>query len=302
MLGTLQRLVASPTWMRAFAAVSPSLRLWHPDVRRDPYPTYRRFRERGLTRLRLFGGWMAARYDEVERILREPAFSVNREEVLVMRLMRRTTRSDPDFQSLIESNLLMVDGARHRRLRGLVSKAFTPRRVEALRPRIEALVEELLERAARRGELDIVRDLAQPFPAIVIAELLGVPAASREHFRAWSEVLAQLIDPLSGHGGLEPPKRATRELAAYLRELLAERRREPRDDLISAMIAAEEEGERLTEGELVALASLLLVAGHETTANLIGNAVLLLLRHPGERKRLQDDLALLPAAVEECLR
>ncbi len=302
MLGSVQRLVASPRWMRALGALSPSLRLWHPDVRRDPYPSYRRFRERGLTRLRLFGGWMAARYDEVERILREPAFSTNREDVVVMRLARRATRSEPDFRSLIESNLLMVDGARHRRLRGLVSKAFTPRRVEALRPRIEALVEELLERAAGRGELDVVRELAQPFPAIVIAELLGVPAADRARFRAWSEVLAELLDPLSGRGGLEPPVRATRELAAYFRDLLAARRREPRDDLLSAMIAAEEEGERLAEVELVALASLLLVAGHETTANLIGNAVLLLLRHPGERKRLQDDLALLPSAVEECLR
>jgi cytochrome P450 len=298
----LQRLVASPGWMRVLGAVSPSLRLWHPDVRRNPYPTYRRMREHGLTRLRLFGGWMAARYADVERILREPAFSTNREEVRFMQLLKRATRDAPDFRDLVENNLLLIDGARHRRLRGLVSKAFTPRRVEALRPRIETLVDELLERVAARGEMDVVHDLAQPFPAVVIAELLGVPTADRERFRAWSDALVELLDPLSGREGLAPPKRAIRELAAYLRELLVERRSAPRDDLLSAMSAAEEEGETLAEGELVALASLLLAAGHETTTSLIGNAVVLLLRHPDERKRLQDDLGLLPGAVEECLR
>jgi len=214
LLRIAQRLVASPAWMRVLGALSPSLRLWHPDVRRDPYPSYRRFRERRLTRLRLFGGYMAARYADVERILREPAFSTNREEVAVMRLARRAARDAPDFRDLIDSNLLLIDGARHRRLRGLVSKAFTPRRVEALRPRIEALVEELLERVAPRGEMDLVRDLAQPFPAVVIAELLGVPAADRERFAAWSDALAELLDPLSGHDGLEPPKRAIRTSAS----------------------------------------------------------------------------------------
>jgi cytochrome P450 len=251
-------------------------------VRRDPYPTYRRLREQGFTRLRLFGGWAAARAADVGRILREPAFSTNRQQVALVRMLHRATRDAPDFRALVENNLLMIDGARHRRLRGLVGKAFT--------------------RVAARGEMDVVRDLAQPLPTTLIAELLGVPASDHERFRAWSNALVELLDPLSGRDGLEPPKRATGELAAYLRSLLAERRRAPRDDLLSAMIAAEEGGATLDEGELIALASLLLAAGNETTTSLIGNAVLLLLRHPGERRRLQDDRGLLAGAVEECLR
>jgi len=253
-------------------------------------------------RLRLFGGWAAARYGDVERVLREPAFSTNRDEVALMKVMRRATRDAPDFRELIENNLLMLDGPRHRRLRGLVAKAFTPRRVEALRPRCEALVEELLERMARRDVVDLVGELAQPLPTFVIAELLGVPSADHARFRAWSDALVELLDPLSGRDGLEAPKRASRELGAYLRALLAQRRTAPRDDLLSAMQQAEEDGESLSDGELVALASLLLAAGNETTTSLIGNTVLLLLRHPGERRRLQDDLALLPSAVEEALR
>ena len=302
MLRFLQRLMASPRWMRVLGTLSASLRLWHPDVRRDPYPTYRRFREQGIVRMRLFGGFAVARYDDVERVLRDPAFSTNRDQVALMKTLRRATRDAPAFRDLVENNLLMIDGPRHRHLRSLVSKAFTPRRVEALRPRAEALVEELLERLAERDEFDLVRDLAQPLPSIVIAELLGVPSADHARFRAWSDALVELLDPLSGREGLERPKRAMRELAAYLRELLAARRGAPRDDLLTAMSEAEEGGESLSEAELVALASLLLAAGNETTTSLIGNAVVLLLRHPEERKRLQDDLSLLPSAVEECLR
>ncbi len=165
-----------------------------------------------------------------------------------MKVLRRATRDAPEFRALVESNLLMIDGSRHRRLRGLVAKAFSPRRVEALRPRAEALAEDLLERVAHRGEMDVVRDLAQPLPTIVIAELLGVPSSEHERFRAWSDALVELLDPLSGRDGIEPPRRATAALAAYFRALLAERRRAPRDDLLTAMIAAEEEGESLAEG------------------------------------------------------
>jgi cytochrome P450 len=280
-----------------------SLNPWSPEVRRDPYPTYRKLRaEPRLQRMRLFGGYLAARYADVERVLRDPAFSTNREAVPLMAAFRRGGRNAPAFLGFLDNNLLMIDGARHRRLRALVAKAFTPRRVVALRPAIEAIVDDLLDRVASRGEMDLVSDFAAPLPAIVIADLLGIPAADHDRFRAWSDDLVQILDPFSGREGLAPPKRATRELAAYFQPLLADRRRAPRDDLLSAMIAAEEDGEKLAEEELVALASLLLAAGHETTTNLLGNAVLLLLRHPGERRRLQNDASLLPSAVEECLR
>jgi cytochrome P450 len=303
MLRLLQRLVATPWLMRLLGALSGSLNPWSPEVRRNPYASYRRLRAQpGLPRLRLFGGYVAARYADAEHVLRTPAFSTNRDAVPLMRTFRRAAQDTPDFLSFLNDNLLMIDGARHRRLRGLVSKAFTPRRVEALRARVEVIVDELLDRQAARSEMDVVRDLAQPLPAIVIAELLGVPASDRARFGHLSDELVQLLDPLSGRDGLDPPKRATRALAEYFRPLLAERRNAPRDDLLSAMIAAEEAGETLAEDELLALATLLLAAGHETTTNLIGNAVMLLLRHPAERRRLQEDLALLPSAVEECLR
>jgi cytochrome P450 len=196
----------------------------------------------------------------------------------------------------------MIDGEEHRRIRSLVSKAFTPRRVEALRPRIEAAVEELLDPVAARGEMELVHDLAHPLPVIVIAELLGVPLEDRDRFRVWSSEVAEILDPLSGREGLDPAWRGAEGLAGYFRELLAERRRAPKDDLLSAMLASEEAGRGLEETDLLSLCGLLLAAGHETTTNLIGNAVLALLRHPGEKKRLLDDPTLIPGAIEEFLR
>jgi cytochrome P450 len=237
-------------------------------------------------------------------VLRDPRFTTDRSGLLPFRLMRRVSRRHPDFVNLLDRNLLMIDGEAHRRSRGLVSKAFTPRRVEALRPRIEAVVDELLDAVAARGDgrMELVEDLAHPLPLVVIAELLGVPLEDRERFRAWSGEVVQILDPLSGRGGLRPVWRGSEGLAGYFRQLLAERRRAPKDDLLSAMLEAREEGHVLDEGDLLSLCGLLLAAGHETTTNLIGNAVLALLRHPGERKRLIDDPRLLPGAVEEFLR
>lgn len=303
MLKLLQRLVASDRAMRVVGRFAGPFHPWHPEVRRDPYPMWRRLREAGpLVRVPLLGGWATGRYAESERVLCDPCFSTDRSGVSLVRAMELATRAAPDLRNLFEHNLLMIDGARHRRLRGLVGKAFTPRRVEQLRGRVEAIVEELLARAAPAGHMDVVRDLAKPLPGRVIGELLGTPADDRDRLLGWSEELVELLDPLSGHDGIEPPRRATEAAAAYFRALLAARRAEPRDDLLSAMLAAEEGGESLQEGELLALCTLILAAGHETTVNLIGSAVLLLLRHPAERKRLQDDPALLPSAVEECLR
>jgi len=304
MLRTLQRLVASDRCMRALGLVAGPFHPWHPDVRRDPYPTWRRLREQApLVRVRLLGAWAAGRYADVERILHERSFSTDRSGVPLVRALRRAVRSAPALANLFDCNLLMIDGPRHARLRGRVSRAFTPRRVEQLRGRTTALVEELLEHRAGQGEMDVVRDLARPLPATVIAELLGVPERERRSFQQWSADLSELLDPLSGHDGIEPAREATARVAELFARLLAERRRDPRDDLLSAMIAPERDGEEpLREEELLALCTLLLAAGSETTVNLIGSAVLLLLRHPDERKRLQDDLSLLPSAIEECLR
>jgi pimeloyl-[acyl-carrier protein] synthase len=271
--------------------------------RRDPHATWRRLRSTApVYRSRVFAAWICTRYDDVLHVLRDRNFTTDRNDVLLMKLLKRVARGDAVMTSLIDRNLLMIDGADHARLRGLVSKAFTPRRVEQLRPRLQTIVDELLDRAAEAGGMEVIGDLAHPLPVTAIAELLGVPTQDRQRFRAWSADLIRLLDPVQGTGGFEPSRRAARELYAYFQPLLAERRADPRDDLLSAMIAAEQDGESLDEMDLVGLSSLLLVAGHETTANLIGNAVVALLRNPGEHKRLQENPELISSAVDELLR
>jgi cytochrome P450 len=250
----------------------------------------------------MFGTWICTRYEDVQRVLRDDNFTTDRSENPAMKLISRLSRRDERFNALIERNLLTIDGADHRRLRGLVSKAFTPRRVARLRPQLESIVDDLLDRAGEQGGMEVVADLAHPLPVIAIAEMLGVPAEDRERFRAWSQDLVQLLDPIQGHGGAAPMMKASHAIFEYFRPLLAARRAEPRDDLLSAMITAEQDGRQLDELDLLALSSLLLVAGHETTSNLIANAVVSLLRFPDERKRLQDQPELLPKAVDEFLR
>jgi len=303
MLRFVQWLVSLQWPLRLIGFVFGGFNPWLEETRRNPVPAYHRLRERAPIRWnRWQRTWLLSRYDDVAAVLRDPRFTTDRRRLLPFRMMRRASRHHPDFVNLLDRNLLMLDGEEHRRVRGLVSKAFTPRRVEALRPRIEAIVDELLDAVAARGEMELVRDLAHPLPVIVIAELLGVPLADRERFRGWSNDVVQILDLLSGREGLVPAWRGAAGLAEYFRGLLEERRRAPQDDLLSAMLAAEEDGRALAEADLLSLSALLLAAGHETTTNLIGNAVLALLRHPEERKRLVDDPGLLPGAVEEFLR
>ena len=303
MLRTIQWLTRQERLLRALHPVFGAFDPFLPEHRRDPHATWRSLRASDpVYRSRVFGAWICTRYDDVLHVLRDRSFTTDRSASPAMRFVTRMARRDPSFSALIERNLLTIDGDDHRRLRGLVSKAFTPRRIERLRPKLQAVVDDLLDRAAERGEMEVVRDLAHPLPVIAIAELLGVPAADRERFRAWSTELVQLLDPFQGRGGARPMMQAAHEIFAYFRPLLAERRVHPRDDLLSAMLAAEQDGERLDELDLLSLSSLLLVAGHETTSNLIGNAVISLLRFPDERKRLRDDPGLLGSAVDEFLR
>jgi cytochrome P450 len=199
--------------------------------------------------------------------------------------------------------MLVSDPPDHTRLRALVQKAFTPRMIEQLRPRIIAIVDELLNRIAQRGgQFDLIEDLAYPLPVVVIAELLGVPAEDRATFHDWSADLAASLDPLVSSELAERAMRSRDALHAYFRTIIAERRRAPRADLISALVAVEERGDNLSEPELVVMCTLLLIAGHETTVNLIGNGVLALLQHPDELARLRAAPELIGSAVEELLR
>jgi pimeloyl-[acyl-carrier protein] synthase len=294
-------------WEWPLRALRPVIGPFNPfarDFQRDPYAVYRRLqRERPVYRSPLLaGGYVLSRYDDIVAALGDPRMSVDRTQARIFRRLQPFRDLSPEFVAGITSSLLMLDPPAHTRLRRLVNKAFTPRVVEQLRDRIRAQVDELLDRVRARREMDLVADLATPLPVIVIAELLGVPTADRARLKEWSDALAVLLDPLQASAGLDACQRAYDELAAYMREIFGARRAAPRDDLISALVAVEEQGQTLAETEMLALVFLILGAGHETTTNLIGNAVLALLRHPAERRRLQDDPSLIDSAVEEFLR
>jgi len=196
-------------------------------------------------------------------------------------------------------NMLDLDPPDHTRLRALVQKAFTPRVVEQMRERIRALTEELVDRALERGRIDLIRDYALPIPTTIIAEMLGVPVEDRHRFQRWSGAIVQ-SNP-SGWRMIPAIPHAILFLR-YIRRLVRARRAEPRDDLVSALVRAEEAGDQLSEDELFAMVFLLLIAGHETTVNLIGNGTLALLEHPSAMERLRSEPGLLAGAVEELLR
>ncbi|HEU4561360.1 MAG TPA: cytochrome P450 [Longimicrobium sp.] len=272
-----------------------------PAFKANPYPTYARLREEAPVFRAKLGfrrwAWLVAGYDDVAALLRDARFA---KDPLNVREPggRATVPWVPALLRPLTRNMLDLDAPDHTRLRALVQKAFTPRLVEGLRPRIETLVGELLAKARRSGRAELIADLALPLPLTVISELLGVPAADRPRFHQWSE---RILSGSPGIGALRLLP-AVRSLLRFLRKLFAERRAEPRDDLITALVQAEEAGDRLSEDELLGMVFLLLAAGHETTVNLIGSGVLALLQHPAELGRLRRDPALIGSAVEELVR
>jgi cytochrome P450 len=267
-----------------------------PEFLADPYPHYRRLRDEDPVHESPLGFWVLTRHDDVAGMLRDPRFGRKGfERILAARF------GDAGF----DLSMLFRDPPDHTRLRTLVSKAFTPRVVEQMREHIQQIVDGLLAAIAPAGAMDLVADFAYPLPVAVICEMLGVPGGDRERFRDWTVHIARALDAIALPTEPEVVERglaARRALADYFRELMAARRRRPRGDLLSELIAAEEQGDRLSEGELMATILLLFVAGHETTVNLIGNGTLALLRHPDQLRRLREEPTLLPAAVEELLR
>jgi cytochrome P450 len=265
----------------------------------DPYPTFAAMR-RDEPLLRQIGMddetylWFATRYADVERMLTDDRYARDfRAHGL------ETPFPDPAIDDLVSNHMLNKDGADHRRLRGLVTQAFTPRRVREMRPRIQAIADELLDQVVGRGEMDVVADYAFHLPTIVILEMLGIPPADRDKFRAWSNAI---ITPTMTPDSLEVFMREMADFLAYLRAFFAERRAAPTGDLISALILAEEAGDKLSEGELFGMVMLLIVAGHETTVNLIGNAMVALWRHPDQLALLRAHPEQMATAVEEFLR
>ena len=241
--------------------------------------------------------WLLTRYEDVNALLKDERFPKNRRSALTPEQVRKLPWVPPMFRPL-ERNMLDLDAPDHTRLRALVHKAFTPRLVERMRERVQALADELLEGVARRGEMDLIADYALPLPMTIITEILGVPTADRHKFHKWSQAVVSLSSP-------NPTLRVIPSVwmfLRYLRRFFEVRRRDPRDDLASALIQAEEAGDRLSADELLAMVFLLLVAGHETTVNLIGSGVLALLEHPDQLERLRGEPALIKPAVEELLR
>ena len=274
-----------------------------PGVRADPYPHYADLRREAPIHWSPAGFWVFARYRDGAEILGDRSFAMT--EPRQWGNAAAFEYEGPAFERVVDSlshMMLFKNPPDHTRLRGLVSKAFTPRAVEGLRDRIREIVGELVSAVREAGRMDLIADLAYPLPAMVIAEMLGVPAEDRGRFRAWSRDLAPTIDPMILPDQLERAAAAIDQFADYFAHLIAARRAEPRGDLLSAMIAAEEQGDKLSQDELVVNAMLLLNAGHETTTNLIGNGTLALLRNPDELDLLRRERARIPGAIEELLR
>jgi cytochrome P450 len=274
-----------------------------PDITHDPYPVYARLREGAPVHHVTFrdglDGWLVTRYDDVRRALTDPHLSKDPRNASAA--WQASGRGRPmEDRGVIGPHLLLTDPPDHTRLRRLAAQAFTPRRVAGLRPRIQQLADDLADRLARSAadrQVDVVGEFAFPLAAGMICELLGIPAGDCDRFRTWT---AHIVSSRPGEADRRPE--ALRRLGRYLAELVERRRVDPAHDLTSALIAARDHDRRLDEGELHAMLFLLLIAGHETTVNLISNSLIALLRRPGQLGLLRERPALLPGAVEELLR
>ncbi len=275
-------------------AVSVSaLEIFSRSARPDPYPIYERLREQAPVHYEEgIGIWFLTRYDDAAALLKEGRFSADRTQAAQYQDLARD----------LPRSLLGLDPPDHTRLRGLVLKAFTPRVVERLKSRIEELVDGLLDRASQQGGLELVEEFAYPLPVTVIAEMMGVPVEDRDRFQQWSRVLAASLDPIQPAERFRETETARLALTDFFRDIIEQRRREPREDLVSALVRAEEQGDMLTEQELLVMCNLLLIAGHETTVNLIANGTLALLRNPEQLERWRRGEVPDETAVEELLR
>lgn len=278
--------------------------LAHPAVLADPYGYYRRLREADpILRDEEMRVWVLTRYADVSAILRDPRFSSARIEAEMRGLEEAGLAPLRPLFEFVGDMMLFSDPPKHTRLRRIVNKAFTPRVIEGMRESIQRVVDELLDAVQARGRMDVIRDLAYPLPTTVIAEMLGVPSEERDQFKEWSDDFAVFLGTFQpNERQMARALRSIREISEYFRGTVSHLRRTPRANLLSALARAEDEGDALSEQELLANALLLLAAGHETTTNLIGNGLLALLQHPDQLDRLKDDPALIASAVEECLR
>jgi cytochrome P450 len=271
----------------------------------DPYPQYAVMRAQAPVYAHPFGFWLLTGYDEVSWLLRTPGLSVEDGNIAadsLLRQMRDQLYGDAESPRASAVSMLDRDPPDHTRLRRLVSKAFTPRAIQALRPRITALVDGMLDTMAEQRRVDLVDALAFPLPFSVIAEMLGTPPTDHERIRQLSGTVVRSLEPVADPDLAAAIMAADDELIQIAAEMIAWKRANPADDLLTALIHAEDDGDVLNDDELVAQTLLLYIAGHETTVNLISGGALALLRHPGQLALLRSDPALVVNAVEELLR
>ena len=270
----------------------------------NPYPHLNEMRSHDPVHASPIGSWMLFNYDDCFQLLRNPGLSVDEKNLETFddeRLKAFLDAVDGDAEELERTSILGIDPPDHTRLRRLVSKAFTPRTIEALRPRIQELVDDALDRIAEQGQADVIAELAFPLPFDVISEMLGMPAGDTEALRAWSEDIVKTIDPIITEDEIKAAVVANRLMDQYMAGVIEWKRENPADDLLTAMIEAEEDGDKMSSKELSDQVNLLFIAGHETTVNLIGTGIADLLSRPDQAQSIRDN-GLEMNGVDELLR
>jgi cytochrome P450 len=293
--------VADRAFIRSTTSALSLYHLLDPEVLANPYPLFRRLRMEAPVHWDPFlHTWVVTRYVDVLEVLHN--FSANRthtpEKLKAIGLPELSA-----IAQLMVKQMLFMDPPAHTRLRSLAANAFTPARVSVLRSHIREIIGRLLDRLQDKDRMDVIRDLAEPLPAIVTAEMLGVPVSDHDQLKAWSADFAEMLGNFQ-HNPERAPRmlRTVNDMTAYFRDAIQRQKDHPREGLVHSLMTAEVNGDRLNEEEIVATCIVTMVGGQETTTNLIGNGVLTLLRNPEEMKKLKQDFSLIPSAVEEMLR
>jgi cytochrome P450 len=301
---SVARAVGSPillSWEKLTTGVSYDL--LSQKVQADPYPVYREMRAKDPVHWsELARAWFLTRYAEVASVLKDSRFSVEGTQQKSNERMGYKLDEASPLRRINKRWMLFVDPPDHTRLRGLVNRAFTPKAVEGLRPKIQELVDGLIDQVQDRGHMDIVHDVGDPLPAKVLAYLLGLPAEDSAVLKPWADVVGMGIDPILAPEVVVRINRVILEAGEYFERHIEQRRRNPTDDLLSSLISVEEQGEKLSSDELLSLLFLFLAAGTETTTNLTCNGLYTILRHPDQLERLRHDPSLIETAIEEFLR
>ncbi|MEG4806312.1 cytochrome P450 [Microcoleus sp. F8-D3] len=280
--------------------------LFDPKFNANPYPTYHRLRnEDPVHRYFVGGDWIVTRYADVKAVLKSGCVRTDDRPKSIQERNKYFVHKENNLDTLAYTTsrfLFYMNPPDHTRLRGLVGKGFSSAVVERMRPHIQEIVDELLDKVRHKGSMDIVAELASPLSVSVISKLLGIPKEAQQQLHQWTNVLSRILDPLVSLKEYEAMNQATEEIQEYLRTLIAAREKAPQEDLISNLIAAKEQSDRLSQKELLAICTLLFGAGEETTGNTIGNGMLALLQHPNQMGQLKREPTMIQSAVEELIR